>query len=116
MKIWFVAMFLLLMAISVKAQCECSDQLTRMQMQGQVDTENLIAMIKAGDNKTMTAIGQAQIDTKAGMDADYAQHDKNMVMLMDAVIDKITMRIVIALFATSGWFLSLSMLLIYTRS
>lgn len=108
---------LLTLSLFAHAQetCTCSSQLTQMQMQSQLDRDNLNSRIDQLDNNTQTAIAKNRVDTQADIKVQLANQNTFIMQQNLGMIDAILMRVVVALFATSGWFLSLAMLIHYAR-
>jgi hypothetical protein len=119
MKIWMwtLAFCLIVLSVFINAQetCTCSQQLTQMQMQSQVDRDNLNARIDQQSKNFNSSLTQVKLDMQSKIDVDFAQHDQNMVQENNRVIDQVLMRVTVALIATSGFLVSLIILIIYMR-
>lgn len=117
MKIGLLFLCLIAMALFIKAD-SCSDlqtQLTQMQMQAQVDRANFNAQFAMLNNQTQASMLKLRSDAQADTKLQLAEQNQFIMQQNLAMIDAILMRVVVALFATSGWFFSLAMLVHYGR-
>lgn len=117
MKIWSLVFCLMALSLFAYAQetCSCSAQLTQMQMQSQVDRDNFNFRLDQQERNSNSTITALQIQLQNKMDEDFRQHDQFILTENNRMIDTILLRVIIALFATSGWFVSLIMVIIYWR-
>jgi hypothetical protein len=117
MKVWILAFCLIALSLFAHSQgeCTCSPQITQLQMQSQLNQDFLNAKINDQGKNFSVSLDKAKIDIKAMMDEDFSQHDKYMIEENNRVIDQVLLRVVVALFATAGFGISLVMVLIYWR-
>ena len=111
--VWIFCLLALSFLIHAQDTCATSDQLTRMQMQMQIDRDNLNARIDMQANQTALAFAKQKLDFQAYTDLKIANQNQYIAQQNLAMIDAITIRLITAFFATAGWFFSLTMLNFY---
>lgn len=117
MNFWALLICLLSLILSLFAQetCATSDQVTRMQMQNQIDIDNINARINSLENKTLSSDQGIILSVQADLQKTKTEINSNTLQTANYIINETLMRVIVSLFATSAFLVSLVMLVIYYR-